>query len=102
MIQKVTVAQFEKDRTSLKNDYDLWGTKTPKSVTPHKGTNVTDAKQFKPSDHSKEMDGRGAAKRPEKMKYKPDRAQKVEAVIPAHGGASYNPDFDAHQVHGLN
>lgn len=31
------------------------------------------------------------------MKYKPDMAKKVEAVIPAAGGASYNPDFDAHQ-----
>ena len=31
------------------------------------------------------------------MKYKPDWSKKVTSVIPAHGGASYNPDFDAHQ-----
>ena len=31
------------------------------------------------------------------MKYKPDRAMKIDSVVPAHGGASYNPDYDAHQ-----
>ena len=31
------------------------------------------------------------------MKYKPDRASTISSVVPVHGGASYNPDFDAHQ-----
>ena len=31
------------------------------------------------------------------MKYKPDWAKNISAVTPAHGGASYNPDYDAHQ-----
>ena len=32
------------------------------------------------------------------MKYKPDKATETNSVIPAHPGASYNPDFDAHQA----
>ena len=91
------MAQFEKERTSL-SSYDLWGAKTAKNITPHAGTNVTDKKKFKTSDHAKEMDGRKAAKRPTNMKYKPDHAKKVDSVVVAHGGASYNPDYDAHQV----
>ena len=80
------------------NQYDLWGASTPANIAPHAGTNVKSKQQFKPTDHAKEMDGRHAAKRPANMKYKPDHAKKIDSVVVAHGGASYNPDYDAHQV----
>jgi len=86
--QKKSVSQVRKEQKSLTNSYDLWGSKPEVTVTP---------KNFKPSEHAKQIDRRSWVKRPSQMKYKPDMAKKVEAVIPAAGGASYNPDFDAHQ-----
>jgi len=97
--EKKTVTQFERERTSLASGYNLWASgSTPASVKPHRGTNMTNSRQFKPADHAKEMDGRGRARRPTNMKYKPDQAKKVKAVSVAHGGASYNPDYDEHQA----
>ena len=32
------------------------------------------------------------------MKYKPDWSIGKQAVVPSHGGSSYNPDYDAHQA----
>merc|ERR1711962_148121 len=95
-LKKKTAKQHENERTSLNNTYDLWGS-GPKNIPGHSGPNVDSNKNFRASDHSKEMDGRSKVKRPERMKYKPDRAMKIDSVVPAHGGASYNPDYDAHQ-----
>merc|ERR1712137_465282 len=95
-LKKKTAKQHETERTSLNNTYDLWGS-GPQNIPGHSGSNVDSNKNFRASDHSKEMDGRSRVKRPERMKYKPDRAMKIDSVVPAHGGASYNPDYDAHQ-----
>merc|ERR1711953_1504878 len=95
-LKKKTAKQHETERTSLNNTYDLWGS-GPQNIPGHSGSNVDTNKNFRAADHSKEMDGRSRVKRPERMKYKPDRAMKIDSVVPAHGGASYNPDYDAHQ-----
>jgi len=95
-LKKKTSKQHETERTSLNNTYDLWGS-GPQNIPGHSGSNVDSNKNFRAADHSKEMDGRSRVKRPERMKYKPDRALKIDSVVPAHGGASYNPDYDAHQ-----
>jgi len=95
-LKKKSAKQHEAERTSLNNTYDLWGS-GPQNIPGHSGSNVDSNKNFRASDHSKEMDGRSRVKRPERMKYKPDRAMKIDSVVPAHGGASYNPDYDAHQ-----
>merc|ERR1712226_415282 len=95
-LKKKSAKQHETERTSLNNTYDLWGS-GPQNIPGHSGSNVDTNKNFRAADHSKEMDGRSRVKRPERMKYKPDRAMKIDSVVPAHGGASYNPDYDAHQ-----
>jgi len=81
-----TVEETRKEQTSLNNTYDLWGSAPPTTS------------KFSPAEHAKVIDGRARVKRPSRMKYKPDMAGKVNALIPSHAGASYNPDFDAHQA----
>merc|ERR1711970_899481 len=93
---KKSSKQHETERTSLNNTYDLWGSGA-QNIPSHSGLNVDSNKNFRATDHSKEIDGRSRVKRPERMKYKPERAKKIDSVVPAHGGASYNPDYDAHQ-----
>ena len=59
--------QHERNRTALSNTYDLWSVETPKSVRAHAGATTTVPKNFNTEDHAREIDGRAAVKRPERV-----------------------------------